>query len=242
MPTKIDWTDETWNPVTGCTKIAEGCRNCYAERMTRRFWKQWGCEPPPNHFKVKLHPDRLDQPRKWKKPRRVFVCSMSDLFHEQVPFEFIDRVFATMAMCPQHTFQILTKRFVRAVEYFEYAKLDPITDHITVLFSIATQEELWVAEGWLWQIPAAVRGFSLEPLLGPIQELPPFEWYIIGCESGPKRRPCDVEWIRDIVRQCKDANVKIFVKQLEINGKVSHDPATWPEDLRGIREYPRIEP
>jgi len=248
MATKIAWANETWSPVIGCTKIAAGCKNCYAERMATRL----ATMPLQSYYRhvvqngkwngdVYCLENRLSKPLHWRKPRKIFVCSMSDLFHEQVPFEFIDRVFSTMARCPQHQFQILTKRFVRAVEYFEYAKLDPITDHITVLFSVATQEELWVAEGWLWQIPAAVRGFSLEPLLGPIQELPPFEWYIVGCESGPKRRHCEPEWVQDIVRQCREANVPVFVKQIDSCGTVlkltDANKDQWPD--WAVQEYPK---
>jgi protein gp37 len=115
--TAIEWTEHTWNPVVGCTKISEGCAHCYAEAMTRRFWQKWGCEPPPEHFRVKLHTERLLEPLHWCKPARVFVCSMGDLFHPDVPNEFIDKVWAVMAYCSLHQFQVLTKRPARMLDY-----------------------------------------------------------------------------------------------------------------------------
>lgn len=132
MASKIEWTDETWNPVTGCTPVSEGCANCYAKRMAKRLHGRCGYPETPHQFDVTLHPDRLDQPLRWKKPRTIFVCSMGDLFHEEVPFDFIDKVFAVAALCPQHTFQVLTKRPERMKEYlsdFDF-RIDQITGHI----------------------------------------------------------------------------------------------------------------
>jgi protein gp37 len=183
---------------------------------------------------------------------------MSDLFHEAVPFEYIDTVYSTMMSADWHTYQILTKRPERALEYYESVERDqgeccepnPIRcmPNVQLLVSVSTQKEMDKAENVLWQIPAVVRGFSFEPLLGPIRDVPPFEWHIVGCESGPKRRPCKLEWVRDIVRQCKEAGVACFVKQIprgRINPKsmkywqkVSTNPDEWPQDLR-VREYPR---
>ena len=254
MPTKIQWCDETWNVVSGCTKIAAGCVNCYAERLCYRFWKQWNREPPPNHFKVKLHPDRLDQPRKWKKPRRVFVCSMGDLFHKDVPGYFLSFVFDTMRTTPWHTYLVLTKRpdLMGAWCNHDHA---PINVHLGVSVSTQADADRMLPE--LLSTPAAVRFVSVEPMLERIdihryvggfdypylglkmsRRGPPYlNWVIIGCESGPHRRHVALDDMIDVVRQCKDAGVPVFVKQVEIDGKVSHDPAEWPEELR-MREYP----
>ena len=247
MSTKIQWTDETWNPVTGCTKVSAGCANCYAEAMCRRFWRKWDREPPPDHFKVKLHPERLCQPDRWKKPRRVFVCSMSDLFHEDVPDKFIGRVWAHFNFLPQHQFQVLTKRpgrMQKMVNDMPCGQLPNLWLGVTAENQATANERIPI----LLDTPAAVRFVSVEPMLGPVllrRWMPPsanwpdcgLHWVIIGCESGPGRRPMQRDWARDLVRQCKAAGVPVFVKQIQANGKVSHDPAEWPEELR-VREYP----
>lgn len=189
--TKIEWTERTWSPVTGCSKISEGCANCYASAMTRRFWKQWGCEAPPNHFVVKLHPERLEEPLRIKKPTVFFVCSMADLFHEDVPDEFIDQVFAVMALCPQHTFQILTKRPQRMLKYCSqyreqqirsiwsdiglYAQTNPsVMRYVQVLpnvwLGVSAENQRTADERipLLLQTPAALRFVSCEPLISKI--------------------------------------------------------------------------
>lgn len=373
---KIEWTDATWNPVVGCSPVSEGCRNCYAAKEAIRL----GGNPNEKIStmyagtsemrgagskrravftgRVNLVPDRLDQPLRWRKPRRVFVNSMSDLFHESVPFEFIDRVFAVMALCPQHTFQVLTKRPERMAEYLNKAgavrsicvaadevigsllppvgdrdEFDPSVvrewkswyrqfggaDHVKRLTAWTqgggAAEEKFIREGgglypsWInWPLPnvqlgtsvedqaaaderiphllrtpAAVRFLSCEPLLGPVdidramygdayrygmnhfghtdgfgyEAL--IHWVIVGGESGPGARPCDVAWIRSIKDQCQAAGVPVFVKQLgarplvtdppgarmahwhddlRLRDRKGGDPAEWPEDLR-VREYPQ---
>lgn len=188
--TKIEWTEATWNPVTGCTPISPGCVHCYARRMAKRLAGRCGYPAAPNEFSVTLHPDKLGEPLQWKKPRRVFVCSMSDLFHEDVPFEFIDRVFAVAAVSPQHTFQILTKRPHRMLDYLaESVALDnwahQIEDvvlqefgHVTFIepplpnvwlgATIENQEQADKRIPLLLQTPAAVRFVSVEPMLGPV--------------------------------------------------------------------------
>lgn len=327
----IEWTDATWNPVAGCSPVSEGCRNCYAARQALRMGsnpnekvraayggtaEMRGTDSSRRAVftgRVNLLADRLDQPLRWKRPRRVFVNSMSDLFHPDVPFEFIDLVFAVMALAPQHTFQVLTKRPHRMAEYMvALARQDRCLEGLGELHAAAAQfgigtEEEWEAaltSDWplhnVWlgtsvenqeaaeerippliRTPAAVRFLSCEPLLGPVKirrgwvhaGFPAhitrsgcsganlnLHWVIVGGESGPGARPCDVAWIRDLVRQCGAAGVATFVKQL---GAVVWDrndagfdtdaevwtetgeptcPTAWPEplevehDVRGFRE------
>ena len=246
--TKIEWTDETWNPVTGCAKISPGCANCYAERMAKRLAKNRTVFASFKYadFQVATWEDRLSQPLRWTKPRRVFVCSMGDLFHEDVPWSFISQVFSVIAQTP-HTYQVLTKRPSIMKSWQEWSGwLEP---RVWLGASAERQTELVLREPVLMQIPAAVRFLSLEPMLGPMQigtgwrwssgtEVGNVDWVIIGCESGPNRRPMKLEWALDLVHQCKDAGVAVFVKQLDIGGKVSKNPDEWPAELRA-REYPR---
>jgi protein gp37 len=340
----IEWTDRTWNPVTGCTKVSAGCKHCYAEGVAHRFWHTLydeiptgrhdasgsGPETRPRLFTdVQTHEDKLLAPLSWRKPSRVFVNSMSDLFHEDVPDEFIDRVFAVMALASRHTFQVLTKRPERMREYLCR------NSTIENIYSLACRQDETLADRWDWplpnvwlgvsvedqatadarislllQTPAAVRFISAEPLLGPVdvgpwlyvptrcracghgsayydtnptgsqapfgkcafgvpmtgehgglrcsacdspdcEAMAPLSWVIVGGESGSKARPCDVAWIRSIVRQCQSAGVPVFVKQLgskwNLGGFTIHgrllvdrkgaDPAEWPEDLR-VRQFP----
>ena len=336
---KIEWTDTTWNPVTGCTKISPGCAHCYAERMAKRLAGRYGY-PADEPFRVTLHPDRLEQPLHFRGPRMIFVCSMGDLFHVDVPFDFIDRVFAVMALCPQHIFQVLTKRPERMAEYLNRFSLRTLRSRWA-----QTIEEQWPERGaatayglrehgaeplpnvWLGTsienqkaaderiphllgCPAAVRFLSAEPLLGPIfidefhfydeyeecltcgtaqyaiKEAPVcgcetdpdmaeiegtalanwkhkteqlLHWLILGGESGPGARPCDVQWISDLLDQCAAAGVPAFVKQLgahvidsadeefgpdfriPLKSAKGGDPAEWPERLR-VRQWPEVKP
>ena len=212
MPTKsnIEWTEMTWNPVTGCTKISQGCKHCYAERMAKRLTAM-GSDRYRNGFRVTLHPDLLDVPRKWRQPRVVFVNSMSDLFHEDIPDAFIQRVFATMRDCPQHTFQVLTKRAERL------AALAPRLPWPHNVWMGVSVEDARVVDriGYLQKVPAAVRFLSLEPLIGPLESLrlEGIDWAIVGGESGPRARPMKPEWVKSILRQCRAASVAFFFKQ-----------------------------
>jgi protein gp37 len=212
MPTKsnIEWTEMTWNPVTGCTKISQGCKHCYAERMAKRLTAM-GSDRYRNGFRVTLHPDLLDVPHKWRQPRVVFVNSMSDLFHEDIPDAFIQRVFATMRDCPQHTFQVLTKRAERL------AALAPMLPWPHNVWMGVSVEDARVVNriGYLQKAPAAVRFLSLEPLIGPLEglRLEGIDWAIVGGESGPRARPMKPEWVKSIVRQCRAASVAFFFKQ-----------------------------
>lgn len=300
--TGIEWTTSTWNPVSGCSKASQGCKHCYAETIFHRPY------PGRDFTDVRTHADRLGQPLKWKAPRRVFVNSMSDLFHEDVPFDFIDQVFAVMAIAPHHKFQILTKRPWRMLHYLTRlhrpdalmlprqladAGFRPVTAawvniHAAMvgMFERVPMRALNAASDWqdnhypdgdgfircwplpnvwlgvsvedqetaderiplLLRTPAAVRFVSAEPLLGPVD----FRftnglvhgvdaadyllgWVIVGGESGPKARPCDVEWIRDIVRQCQAEKVPVFVKQ--DSARRSGMQGRIPDDL-WLKEFP----
>jgi protein gp37 len=332
--TSIEWTDRTWNPIRGCSRVSEGCRNCYAEQVAARFSgegqayhglarrrsngeAQWTGD-------VRLIEEHLSDPLSWRTPARVFVNSMSDLFHEKLTHEQIDQVFAVMALAAQHTFQILTKRPERMLQYFAEIfqrrtdlPIGPLDRHGKILEAVESivyrgegltrfhGDRWWTPEGglrahtqpwplpnvWLGvsvenqaaaderiplllQTPAAVRFLSCEPLLGPVDlkdcgTTPYFtdrgclpdrpgtsvDWVIVGGESGRGARPCDVEWITDLVAQCDFAGVPCFVKQLgrhpvaRTNGVVTWpevdlrdrkggDMAEWPEELR-VREFPR---
>jgi protein gp37 len=269
--TGIQWTDKVLNPTTGCDRISEGCDNCYALTMAKRL-KGMGQAKYQNDgdprtsgpgFGLTVHPDVLTVTLGWRKPRRIFVNSMSDLFHARVPEPFVGGVWNTMALTPRHTYQILTKRPER-------------------MRRILTK---WADAGWLWrkddliwcgplggplpnawlgtsieldkytrradelrETPAAVRFLSLEPLLGPLPslDLTGVDWAIIGGESGSGAREMDLGWVRDIIGQCREAGTAVFVKQLgsrwaQANGGNSHgsDMDRWPEDLK-IRQFPRV--
>jgi len=283
--TTIEWTDQTWNPTTGCKKVSEGCANCYAEGIAKRFWGE------RKFTEVQFHPERLEQPLKWRKPRMVFVNSMSDLFHEAVTDEQLDQIFAVMALTPQHTYQCLTKRPQRMLEYFRGFSMraadcggDRWLLH-EVAAGLVGEEELHdgkyqhqkmldmpLPNCWLGvsvenqkagddrvsilrQTPAAVRFLSCEPLLENIflANLKDIDWVIVGGESGPGARTCDIDWIESIIEQCKEADVACFVKQLGSNAIARSDmgildfsntrgnasnPDEWPEDLR-VRQFPK---
>jgi len=206
----IEWTELTWNPATGCTKISQGCKNCYAERMAKRLHAM-GSERYRNRFAVTLHPDLVDQPKRWRSPRLVFVNSMSDLFHPDIPADYIARVFRTMAECPQHTFQVLTKRSDRLADL---APSLPWPGNVWMGTSVEDRRVIHrIAD--LVSVPAAVRFLSCEPLIGPLDRLPlkGIHWVIVGGESGPRARPMQREWALSILRQCRAAGVPFFFKQ-----------------------------
>jgi len=322
--TSIEWAESTWNPMVGCSRVSEGCRNCYAERVAVRFMdgaivkRAQNGHGPRWTGKVVLLEHRLDQPLRWKRPRRIFVNSLIDLFHESVPDGWIDRVFAVMALAPQHTFIVLTKRAARMRAYLTRPgaslsvgnaimargswkhqrpirlvgarAIDDITregerldvdwplPNVWLLVSCENQQTADERIPELLQTPAAVRGISAEPLLGPIDlngmsrtpgaaadEItdeddalgPPLggagglDWVIVGGESGPGARPCGVAAVRDIVRQCRAAQVPCFVKQLGADVRDRNDAGfdgcderSWPDmpddriehDLSGYRE------
>ena len=206
----IEWTQATWNPVTGCTKISPGCKHCYAERMATRL-QAMGQPRYGNGFRVTLHADLVDLPRRWWAPHLIFVNSMSDLFHEAVPEKFIRRVFDTMVACPHHTFQILTKRSLRLAEL---ASQLPWPRHIWMGVSVEHQRYTHRI-ACLRQTDAQVKFLSLEPLLGPLPnlDLQDIDWVIVGGESGPGARPMDLSWVTDLRDQCQQAKIPFFFKQ-----------------------------
>lgn len=210
---KIEWTEATWNPVTGCTKVSAGCKNCYAERMSRRL-KAMGNRNYTNGFAVTEHPHMLDKPRCWRKPQRIFVNSMSDLFHPEVSFAFIHAVFNTMRDADHHVYQVLTKRPERMLEYVTAHEVEPLPSHIWLGTSV--EQRRWFHRiDTLRRVPAAVRFLSLEPLLEDLGELDldDIHWVIVGGESGPGARPMDARWAANIRDACDIASVPFFFKQ-----------------------------
>ncbi|MBN2068911.1 MAG: phage Gp37/Gp68 family protein [Opitutales bacterium] len=206
----IEWTESTWNPVTGCTKVSSGCKNCYAERMALRL-KSMGSIRYQNGFDVSLHNDLIDLPKKWKSSRVIFVNSMSDLFHDSVPGSFIQAVFQTMNQCPQHTFQILTKRSARLKEMASELSW---TSNIWMGVSVE-DDRVYQRILDLQAVPSAVRFLSCEPLIGPCESMPlaGIHWVIVGGESGPRARPMKKEWVKSIQVQCSDAGSAFYFKQ-----------------------------
>lgn len=231
---KIEWTEATWNPVTGCSKISDGCKHCYAERLAKRL-KAMGNVRYINGFDVTLHNDLINKPLEWKKPRKIFVNSMSDLFHEDIPLEFIKKVFNTMEKASWHSFQVLTKRAERMVELAPYLQWPS-----NVWLGVTVEnEDVKYRIDLLREVPAHIRFLSIEPLIGPVNNLnlDEIQWVIVGGESGPGARPMDKEWVRTIRDECNYQNVPFFFKQWggvqkHKNGRVL-DNRTWDE-------YPEI--
>lgn len=237
MPTKIEWAEETWNPVTGCSPISEGCRNCYAERMSKRLAGRCGY-PEDEPFRVTLHSDRLDEPLKWKKPRKVFVCSMGDLFHEDVPHSAIQEVLYRVRMAKWHTFLILTKRPERMRAFFMQYYVQGFIPNLWLGVTAENQARFDERVDILKQIPAAVHFVSIEPMLGPIvmrqkandereiiqatmmgvlddysrPVMHGIDWVICGGETGPGARPMHPDWARSLRDQCQAARTPFFFK------------------------------
>ncbi len=228
MPSNIEWTDETWNPITGCTKISAGCKNCYAERMARRLAGRYGYKPQPHHFDVTLHEDKLDKPIHWMKPRMIFVCSMGDLFHEDVPNVWIDDIINIASVANQHTYMILTKRPKRMHEYFSF---NEIPENVWAGVTTEHQQAYFSRVAWLKDIKASVKFVSMEPLLGKIYaDLSGIDWVIVGGETGPGARPMDADWARQIRDDCIETGTPFFFKKMGSKRQT-------PEDLM-IRQWP----
>jgi protein gp37 len=215
LSSRIEWTDATWNPLRGCTKISPGCKHCYAERFAERFRGVAG-HPFEQGFDLKLVPQKLEEPLRWREPRMVFVNSMSDLFHEDVPLSYIERVTATMRLARRHTYQVLTKRSERLRELL----CGPLReaageDHIWWGVSVEDRTHGLPRIADLQAAPAAVRFLSVEPLLEDLGTLPleGISWVIVGGESGPGARPMQENWVLSILRQCEAAGVAFFFKQ-----------------------------
>lgn len=242
----IEWTGVTWNPVSGCTKTSSGCAHCYAERIALRMQAD-GNERYRNGFRLTLHDDLLEAPLHWRTPRSVFVCSMSDLFHENVPDDYIRSVFRTMERADWHSYRLLTKRSERLARFAgEYGKWPR---HVWAGVTVERADYAWRIEH-LRQVPATVRFLSVEPLLGPLPDLDltGIHQVILGGESGPDARPLQLAWVRDVRDQCRKAGVAFYCKQLgsawaEARGAHDHkgaDPNEMPRDLR-IREHPAFD-
>jgi len=212
MATKsaIEWTGATWNPSTGCDALSPGCDNCYAERLTHRL-KAMGQKKYRNGFQLTLHPDTLELPLRWKQPQRIFVNSMSDLFHHEIPLEYIQRVFAIMRRASWHQFQVLTKRSGRLL-----AVADEIDWPENVWMGVSVESDKYTSRiDHLRKTGAKTKFLSLEPLLGPLDglDLKGIDWVIVGGESGPGSRPMEAEWVTSIRKQCRQAKVAFFFKQ-----------------------------
>ncbi len=269
MSTKINWTDESWNIIIGCEKISPGCKNCYAEKMAYRL--AWMERLKLHKFKDLNYPNvidfvtkkwngkthfaesQLEKPLKWKKPRMIFVCSMGDLFHESVPFEWIDKVFEVIEKCPQHTFQVLTKRPEIMYKYMVRYGIGAMPDNIWLGVTAENQEQANKRIPILLQIPAKVRFVSIEPMLDvidlecfpetgcPSDSIDNLGWVICGGESGHHARPMHPDWVRSLKEQCESADVPFFFKQgSENNWPNFKDFDSFPEDLQ-IRQMPNLK-
>lgn len=226
----IEWTDATWNPATGCTQIGPGCDHCYALTFAERF-RGVPQHPYEQGFDLKLWPERLELPLKWKKPKKIFVNSMSDLFHKDIPDEYIRQVFDVMVRAEWHTFQVLTKRSSRLASLGQTLPWSP-----NIWAGVSVELDRMVARvDHLRQVPASVRFISAEPLLGPLDhlELDGIHWLITGGESGHGSRPCDPQWVRNLRDKCVNQEVAFFHKQWggrtpKTNGR-DLDGRTWDE-------------
>lgn len=209
--TKIEWTDATWNPVTGCTKISAGCAHCYAEVMSRRL-KAMGVAKYKEAFTITVHEDSLNEPKKWRKPRTIFVCSMSDIFHKDVPFEFVDKVMNVIEETPQHRYQLLTKRADRMEAYFKTRK---VPKNVWIGVTVEVRSSKCRIDCLRSVQKAPIKFLSCEPLLEDLGELDlnGIDWIIVGGESGNQARPMKEEWVLNIQQQCRAADKAFFFKQ-----------------------------
>ena len=293
MPSTIQWTDETWNPVRGCSLVSAGCKNCYAMKQAHRFsgpdrayegLTKLGPDGPRWTGEIRLVYEKLDEPLHWKTPRRIFVNSMSDLFHKDIPDSFILACFTTMAKAHWHTFQVLTKRPERMMSLLRKWQAKGLTlregcgvvlPNVWLGVSCENQDTLLDRVPWLLETPAAIRFISYEPALapidlhaivardgdGPARDLSwigsdaAIDWVIVGGESGLGARYFDIQWARDVIRQCAGTMAKVFIKQLgkvpmetiapgcdrllNITDKKGGEMSDWPEDLR-VREFPKV--
>lgn len=221
---KIEWTDSTWNPITGCSKVSQGCKFCYAERWAIRGMGQWAKDRKRKFTDILFHPDKLTDPIKWKKPRMIFVCSMADLFHPDIPFETIELIFDVMYKAEQHIFQVLTKRPERMLEFYKWYESQYTgwkQKNIWLGVSVEDQKTADERIPILVSIPAYVRFISIEPLLGAIDKIVHWDdddeiaidWIIVGGESGPKARLVNPDWVRSLRDICVAGGIPFFFKQ-----------------------------
>lgn len=237
----IEWTESTWNPITGCTKHSEGCENCYAEKMALRL-QAMGQPKYAEGFKLTLHPENVEDPLRMKKPQMIFVCSMSDIFHKDIPNEFIFRLFETMNRAHWHTFQVLTKRAERLSELSEKINWAP---NIWMGVTVESRRHTSRVEH-LRRCGAHTKFLSIEPMLTAIPDLPlkAIDWVIVGGESGPGARPIRYEWVKDIQRQCQEDRVPFFFKQWggvqkKKNGRLL-DGKTWDGMPKSYQPNPPV--
>lgn len=240
--TKIEWTDKTWNPITGCSKKSTGCLHCYAEVMARRL-KAMGQEKYANGFTVTLHERCLNEPLTWRGNHNIFVCSMSDIFHEDVPFDFVDRMFDIIRSTPQHRYQILTKRAERMAEYFETRS---VPNNVWLGVTVEAQSSRFRID-YLRNLPASVKFLSCEPLVEDLGQLDliGIDWVIVGGESGPQARPMKEEWALNIMKQVETQGARFFFKQWGTWGAdgIKRNKHANGKLLKGeiIQEMPHIE-
>lgn len=239
---KIEWTDKTWNPITGCSKKSTGCMHCYAEVMARRL-KAMGQEKYANGFAVTLHERCLKEPLTWRGNHNIFVCSMSDIFHEDVPFDFVDKMFNIIKSTPQHRYQILTKRAERMAEYFETRS---VPNNVWLGVTVEAQSSRFRID-YLRNLPASVKFLSCEPLVEDLGELDltGIDWVIVGGESGPQARPMKEEWVLNIMKQVEYQAARFFFKQWGTWGAdgIKRNKHANGKLLKGeiIQEMPHIE-
>lgn len=234
---KIAWTTETINYTTGCTKISAGCANCYAEVMHCRLRAMGQPKYQSDFFQVQTHPEELAKINNKGKSKMIFINSMSDTFHNRISFSEINKLFSSIKKAEKHTFQILTKRPHNAILFFTHYLDYKYLPNLWLGVTLENNREIHRIDA-LREIPVKVRFLSIEPLLEDLQEinLDGIHWVIIGCESGPKRRKCELSWVRNIIAQCKAQNVPVFVKQLERDGKLVKD--NLPDEFN-FREFPK---
>jgi protein gp37 len=208
--TKIEWTDKTWNPITGCTKKSAGCAHCYAEKMSCRL-NAMGLKKYRNQFTLTLHEEDLEEPQKWRQAHNIFVCSMSDIFHEQVPFAFVDKIMQTIKSTPQHRYQILTKRAERMADYFTQRE---IPGNVWLGVTVECKETIYRID-YLRKLKASIKFLSCEPLLEDlgILNLEGINWVIAGGESGSQARPMKPEWVLNLQGQVEQQHIAFFFKQ-----------------------------
>jgi len=242
MAHKIEWTEQTWNPTAGCTKISSGCKNCYAETMANRL-QAMGVEGYENGFKFNTVPSRLNDPFKRKKPTVYFVNSMSDIFHEEMPLEYLDKIFNVITQTPHHTYQILTKRADRMYQYLSQRE---IPKNIWLGVTVDNKRQGLPRIDKLRNLTATVLFLSVEPLLEDLgkMNLEKIDWVIVGGESGPKARPMDKEWVVNIKKQCEDLEIAFFFKQWGTWGadKVKRNKKRNGKELEGEvwHQYPEV--
>ncbi len=240
---KIEWTDKTWNPVTGCTPISEGCQNCYAARMAKRLAGRFGYTKDDPFKPGVVHHNQMDKPYHWKKPQKIFVCSMGDLFHPMNEIKDINSVFIRMCMADWHTYMVLTKRPHEFKKFLSIGTgwrgmLENVWFGVTAENQKRADERIPI----LLEITAAVRFVSVEPILETVDVVwrGGIDWVIVGPETGPGRRECKIDWIERIAEDCMIQDIPLFIKAIPLNGKISKNMDEWPEHLR-LREFPKTQ-